>query len=337
MENKKNNIAITYLRVIAMLGIFIDHAYIYSNLPMKNIIVQITNSFVLLFLLISGFLYGGKTIKNFKEWFLKKVKVLLIPYWIFLAVYFTFISINSSLNIKSIIIYVLNLQGLFGTEVGPGTTWFLTLLFMCYLLIPILQYIKNNIIFNKLKISIILLSLILIQGLLAFYCNITLDFGHLLSWYIMAFAIFIFGYFTSNIITTKGINKRAVIYSTILMLIFNIVKVVANMYIDGTLIYDNIIALYGNIFLNIWLFIFCYYFITKYSDKFRNKFILYLSSISYSFYLVHDLILSELNKVIANDILFITIGVLASAFFAIVLYKISNKLIMFVEKERKIK
>lgn len=58
--DNKRNIAIMYIRVIAMLFIFIDHAVTYMDIPLKSVIIQITNSGNLIFLFISGFLYGGK-------------------------------------------------------------------------------------------------------------------------------------------------------------------------------------------------------------------------------------------------------------------------------------
>lgn len=146
--DNKRNIAIMYIRVIAMLFIFIDHAVTYMDIPLKSVIIQITNSGNLIFLFISGFLYGGKMINDFKRWAIKRLIRLWIPYFIFILAYFAyshFFLRNGDSTVASFFIYVFVLQGLLGTEGGPISLWFLTLLMICYFILPILQlfYIYN--------------------------------------------------------------------------------------------------------------------------------------------------------------------------------------------------
>ena len=53
-NEKKRDLSIMLVRIVAMLFIFIDHLVLYIDVPLKNVILQITNSGVLPDKLVSG-------------------------------------------------------------------------------------------------------------------------------------------------------------------------------------------------------------------------------------------------------------------------------------------
>lgn len=66
---KKNN-AIVLLRVMSMFMIILCHiSFYYTFLPGSGFVGQFLNVGVQIFLLISGFLYGRKTLTNFLSFF----------------------------------------------------------------------------------------------------------------------------------------------------------------------------------------------------------------------------------------------------------------------------
>lgn len=333
----EKNGAIVYLRVIAMLGIFIDHAVVYMDIPLKAIIIQVTNSFVLLFLLISGFLYGNRQIDNFKLWYKKRCISILIPYWIFLFMYFFLDAINGNIHIDAILIFTLNMQGVLGVDNGPLSMWFMTLLFMCYLFIPVLQKLKVIILKSR-KINILLIMVVIIvQLFLAFYSTITLDFGHPLSWYIMALFVFTFGYYVSESINEKGISRKTCINSCVMLAISLGIRLITNLVIDGTILYDKVISIYSNVILNITLFIIVYY-IYSYATKscrfdqmkINNRIIVYFDRISYCFYLIHCLVLSQVVRYINNQYIFFVVSLMFSVLLAQILKVCSGKIQNFL-------
>ena len=166
--NNKRDISIMLVRIIATAFIFIDHWAAYVDIPLKSVVIQVTNSGVLIFLFISGFLYGGKNISNIKTWLMGRIKKLLIPYWIFLFCFYVLSVLFRTFSLKSFVIYFFVLQAWLGTDGGPITLWFMSLLFICYLLVPVLQYLKKRR-FNKWIKSVILISIFCIQFFLSYY------------------------------------------------------------------------------------------------------------------------------------------------------------------------
>ena len=134
--------SIQYIRSFAMLSILLCHiqqAYDNKWAWIFNIGVQI-------FLAISGWLYGKKTIKDWKKWFIDKLYKLYIPYIIYVLFVFLLYNIASVdvFSLKNLIVYGLDLQWILGGVKGITHLWFMTAIFGCYLLTPFLQILKKN-------------------------------------------------------------------------------------------------------------------------------------------------------------------------------------------------
>ena len=311
------NVAIMCIRIVAMLFIFIDHAVAYTDIPLKGIIIQITNSGVLIFLFISGFLYGGKSIGNFKEWIKRRVERLWVPYIIFISVFFILEVVRGAgLEIaKPLIIYVFVLQGFLGPEGGPQTLWFMTLLILCYCLIPVLQFVRDKMAGfsdSKLFASVAIVLTVLSQVLLAYRCNLTLDFGHPLSWYVAAIFVFCCGYFSNRSIIGAGIACRKLAVWTVAMCCSMAIRIIAQRLIDGTVLYDRAISIWTNAILDIWIVFFIYFFVSKVRAWFDCEVIRQGDRISYAFYLVHALVLELCFALCSNGALFIALSLLLS-------------------------
>lgn len=331
-KKSQRNVAIMCIRIVAMLFIFTDHAMAYTDSPCKAVIIQITNSANLIFLYISGFLYGGKNIRDAKDWIRKRISRLWIPYIIFIFVYFliTLIQGNGLKSIKPFVIYAFVLQGFFGTEGGPSTLWFMTLLILCYCLIPILQRLRDS----MSKISNVqyfaygaIALIILLQLLLAYHCDITLDFGHPLSWYVVALFIFSCGYFSNRKIISLGIPTKKIAIWTVMMCAAMLIRVLGQKAMDETILYNRVISIWTNFILDIWIIYFIYYVVNKAQKFFDCELIYQGDKISYTFYLVHATTLGICFTMKINSLILIAVAFVLSVVFAYVLNLVSNKLI----------
>lgn len=96
---------------------------------------------VQLFLLISGFLYGQKTIE-IKTFIVKRLKKLLIPYYVVfvVAVIMQFLFFRQYIEIK----YALGGMLLRSTIKGGQHLWFVPTIILCYLITPFLQEFRPN-------------------------------------------------------------------------------------------------------------------------------------------------------------------------------------------------
>ena len=120
---KKRNISIQLIRVMAMTMILCDHILMHVSFSMKSIVIQITNSGVLIFLFISGYLYGNKHVNKWMEWFKNRVIRICIPMWIFMVIDFIVSAVVWNVfNLKNVFIYIFNLQGILAADTRGGTT-----------------------------------------------------------------------------------------------------------------------------------------------------------------------------------------------------------------------
>lgn len=337
--HNERNVAIMYIRIVAMLFIFTDHAVAYMDVPLKSVIMQITNSGNLIFLFISGFLYGGKSIDNFGAWINKRIERLWVPYFIFILVFFVLEVVRGAGSeiIKPLVVYAFVLQGLLGPEGGPQTLWFMTLLILCYCLIPLLQLIRDSAPSasdSKPVVPAAIALTVLSQVLLAYHCNLTLDFGHPLSWYVAAIFVFCCGYFSNRSIVSSGITSRKLAIWTAVMCVSMGIRVIAQRLIDGTVLYDRVISIWTNAILDIWIVYFIYYFVSKAQTRFDYEIIRQGDRISYAFYLAHALVLELCSVVSPSEASFVVTAFALSVISAYCLNYVSHNIVEFIAHKR---
>lgn len=135
--------SISIIRILSMLSIVACHFFQSQDMSIAfwlNIGVQI-------FLFMSGFLYGKKSITNTLEWLKKQFKKILLPYYIYISIIIIFYLIfaREYLSIWNVLSLFFNLQLVIQAPIGLGHFWFIPVILICYLLTPLLQKIlKDN-------------------------------------------------------------------------------------------------------------------------------------------------------------------------------------------------
>lgn len=166
---------------------------------------------------------------------------------------------------------------------------------ICYLITPILQWIKGK---NPSKLVVIfsIIVAVVLQVLLAYTTDLGMVAGHSLSWCIIALGMYIAGYFAGNIILPGNINFKRVGVITILTIISSAIVLVFNYKFDGQVIYDRIVIFYGMAVIDLWICTVLYKLGQYVKDEILTKIINHLDSISYEFYIVHGLIIAAVTQ-----------------------------------------
>lgn len=337
MKEGKNQ-SLQLLRVLAMIMIIFEHLLSHISFPLQSLLVQLGNSGVLIFLFLSGYLYGRKDITHWGKWCVKRIKRICVPMWIFMIIDFIVEWLLwESFSIKQVFVYLFNLQGILGFNFGGMNLWFLTLLMICYFTTPLLQWLKKKHLNWEIGI-IVFISAIFVQIITAYYMNIMVIVGHPLSWCIIAVGMYVFGYFAGDMILSETITKTKIILITCIMLITSVVVLLARSIFDGKIVYDRIIALYGMVVIDLWMCTVVYKIGRKIKSGSLQKIINYVDTISYEFYLVHGLVITVLvfNGVLGMSTwLYIGSAFILSWLAALVLHKVCERIcILGVKKER---
>lgn len=324
MSDDRNK-SIQLIRVVAMFMIIFDHIFYRVSFPMQAMIVQVANSGVFIFLLISGYLFGNKEIKNWKVWFTKRLIRICIPLWIFMIIDFIVEAVIwNTFEIKYVFIYALNLQGILGINTGGTNLWFLTLIMICYLITPVLQRVKKKELSKNIGI-VVLVIVVIVQIILAYTTDIGMVAGHTISWCIIAIGMYAVGYFVGNAILSDNIGKKRICIMTALTLITCVVVLIFNRKFDGQVIYDRIVIYYGMVVIDLWICTVLYQLGQFFKNKSLDVIINHLDKISYEFYIVHGLIIAAITQPLIGEF-----GVVAYIFGTIVLSYILARVLHYI-------
>lgn len=222
-ENR--NITIDILKVIGILLVILAHVEI------PKVIFQLRNFEVPLLMIASGILavhsYGK--CKNSIEYFMKRIKRLILPTWIFLILFFIidFLCEQKYIHNKNSIIDSFLLTG------GIGYVWIIRIYILNALSIPILIKLKT-VLHKKLYYCIILVLYVIYELIFLKFGNAN-NFLKYFIYYIVPYGFVC----TSLGIELKEIKKRNIfIIGIILMLIF--VGLSVSLYIErGQFIITN--------------------------------------------------------------------------------------------------
>ncbi len=233
----KKDFVIQITRIVAMFMIIICHLV----QEFDNRYIQMTSQFfnvgVFIFILISGYLYGTKKIENPKEWLKNRFFKIMIPVYVFMIFIFEWeILVQHHFKIKYVLIYLFDLQFVFGGVQGAQHLWFLTVIMICYMITPILYQKKEKL----LKHSKIIFAIIavLAVGLSYIKEEVGRTFMYLL--------LYISAYVYRNNKTDKQRSKMWLILS--IMGLFA-VRIVARKFWDGTVLYNTIVVCLTQILL----------------------------------------------------------------------------------------
>lgn len=119
ISNMKNkDVSIQMVRILSMVSIILCHLVQELNNITIAKTAQFFNVGVYIFLFLSGWLYGQKNIQNISEWFIGRVKRVLIPMWIFILFLFVIHTCQGTMRLKYIPIYLTDTQYWLGKIVG---------------------------------------------------------------------------------------------------------------------------------------------------------------------------------------------------------------------------
>ena len=289
MAQKKDN-GVALARVIAICSIIFTHLCIlYNWVTIRAIIVGVP-----LFIIISGYLFGKRNISSIKDFVLSRWKKIIVPSWIFAGLSFLYASIflNEKPTLIDITMYTFNLQGLnrlytkwfYDGFTYCGILWFVTVIFICYMMIPAFQRLM---LLERWKQNIVLMCCIGIT-------LVTLAFGIRLHY----FWTFYIGY----IFAQKDIifNKKILIQVGLLCATIWTIRIVIRPYLDDTVIYDELIGNYSLDIAALFVFGCIKCFSLKYStltNKVINlRIISWIEKNSFFIYLTHYLFFAGIFK-----------------------------------------
>jgi hypothetical protein len=227
----KYDYSISVARVLAMLSIIVCH--LLSACHINDF--QIAAVMVDVFLFISGYLYGLKQIADGRKWLKARFRRIIVPQWVNLAIYGVLCgAFCKPFSVLGGGMQIVDLQGLWRIFKGfpcvliEGlvNTWFVTVIFLCYLLLLVVRKIDAQRVLKHWKIVVALA--ILVQAALA-YSGVQI--GYLLEFFV--------GFYLAK---TTWLNKKCYGGVTFLFILSFALRMVLRHYWDGTVAYDDIIA-----------------------------------------------------------------------------------------------
>lgn len=298
----KRDVSIQIIRIISMLLIILCHLVQEMNNNYLAMSAQFLNVGVYIFLFLSGYLYGNKKLDNACSWLYNRFVKLMIPIYLFLIPVFLIYIYQDIFKIKYVFIHLFNLQRIFGTGIGLGHLWFMTVLMFCYLITPLLNKYKKNII-KDMPITIIILILSIIT------CFINKETGQIL--------LYMFAYYIGYIYR----NKKEVIFhnfigtSCILFLIM--IRLAGKMIFDQSVLYDAVIVSITQLGLAFLIFLMIKK-IVKLLKISNSPIINHFDNISYYIYICHYIFFVGPVRLINNNHLITSI-----IFTIIIIYIVS--------------
>ena len=270
---KSESLAISYLRVLALLSILSCHFL----QALENKWAWILNIGVQVFFFISGYLYGHKAVTDWKLFFKGRLLKVYFPF-IVVSSFFILAYIITDVKVSktSILSYILNTQMFTGKIKGLGHLWFVSAIAICYLTTPLLQVLQSR-------------SSVLIWVLLVFSVYEITIMKHDVSLFMPIF-LYAFGYFYANIkrnlklllVSVLAIISSVITYSITWQQLLNY---------DGTM--NRIFHVYVGLTISI-IIIGCLYKVLHIGKMYSIARL--LDNYSYEIYLVHHpLILGPLS------------------------------------------
>lgn len=295
----RHDYAISAIRFISMLMIITCHFMQYLEIELAwwfNVGVQI-------FFVISGFLYGGKSIEKPVKFYVKAFKKLLVPYWIFV----TIIAIIHKLFVPAAFSWGKLALALLCVERLPGIEhlWFVQKILICYLLLPLLLLIKKELIEKSSAKAVVCTIFVFI--LLQFA-------GFTFNGYAMSannINCFVVGIFLAGVFQkTKSLLKPTVVFC-IAAVLMNTLRIYF-CYIKGIKgnLFIDLFVKYAHGVLGIALFLVLY---KLFQNIKANKLLHFSDKYSYHIYLVHQVyILGPLTLMGITPIIGLNIAIICS-------------------------
>lgn len=320
-HSSTKDIRLSFSRVGAMFLIIVTH--LIAQIELISSLSLVTNSAIYTFLFISGYLYGKKDIQEPAIWFIKRMKKLLIPVYVYLLFIFSYSLIYGNFEIEDLITHVFNLQGFLGGVQGTGHLWFVSTIMICYLITPILNKSKN-LVLNLSKLR----KLLLILTLITLWIVVSLSFDHVVGNNLGYLLFYSMAYNLSRI-WKRSVSVPQFIILTILTIVAFGVRLIARSYIDGSNLYDVIIVTICQSISGFYIFVALDNMKVLFTNEWIVKTIEHFDGITYEMYIVHYcfiigpfFIWGLTNNILIDSLLVI----IATYTFGLALSKLSNKI-----------
>lgn len=313
---------INYLRSFAVICILLCHLVQVSSDPRINSTSQIFNIGVSIFFLISGFCFGLQgNIRNVKEWYLKRLIRIYIPYEIFmillLLVYFIK-GYDVESKASAFLRCFLGIQGSNVDLLGADHTWFITSILLFYIATPLMCCIWNKIQTRSFKILYIIF-MIIIYGV-----SIVVT-GADVSTSVSPIFMYNIAYISGREFHLYKSKKKAAVYGLLLIALGAAVRIFGLLKFDSSDIYGLFVG-YGQYAISFGIgFVFLFLF----DNAKRFKVIELFNKISFEIYLYHYALLFGPIYIyfkFSNKVLGIFFLILATLVVSLITNKISEKL-----------
>ena len=295
--DKPHSTAISLVRVCAMLSIVMCHfmqAYDCKLAWIFNIGVQV-------FFVLSGYLYGHKEVMDWKKWFLLRFIKIYVPLYIYTTIALTFIKFFSDVPV-----FYLNYLKAGGVP-GLDHLWFMKAIAVCYLVTPILQFLKRYSLY-------VFLFLILIGAIE--YCSLRINL-FTFSW----LWLYSIGYFYPSM---SNFCKRVLLVA--LFILATVLTI--NISWDDILIYDGIFNRLWHDILGATLCLGGILFFRMFAIQNLTKAIEILDKNSFYIYITHHIYLIgplTMVPVFSSTYLGVSVIMLAIVMSTVLLAYVSNK------------
>lgn len=311
------------LKAIGLLCIILAH-----TCPTSSILFQLRNFDVVLMIMVSAMLYFDRPKIN--NYFLKRIKRLIVPAYIFLTIFFIF-----CLLIKP---YPFDVRTIFNTYMfliydGMGYVWVIRIFLLIALLLPFI----NKIILRFKKIHIVLFCII-IYILYEYLCciglfKINIFMSNIIAYIVPCVILIVSSYYLNN-----SDNKRITIFAFIDFLVYLLCLFLIYHY-TGEFKNTNYMKYPFRLYYLSYALFICSLLIVffknkKYVELFYNKSIVFLSKNSLWIYLWHILLIYAFKHFI-TDINWIIKYILIVVFTCLIVY-IQNKIVNYFRLKLKI-
>lgn len=330
---REKKVYIDYARTIGMIMILFCHFFLIAGYETPAFWL---NTGVQIFIVLSAKLQNEKhfnTVNDVVMFYKKRIIRIMLPLWIYiLGVTIVLLLIKIPVTAKVFVMYMIGGAGISKTNIlGVGHLWFVTVLLICYLIVPVLYKLKPYII-GLSKFKFILL-------MIAQYCFITCLMNMIgYPEYGVSISLFVFSYYLFTIDSKlQAFNKiKVLLIPTISLVIVRIILdsvnfngMVSNKY------YDAVFVTTVRAFLAILIYCICNYI---WYQKDKNNLISLVTSVSYEVYLTHQFIQLSVyefipfcnNNGVVGFLLFVIISLFIIALNSIVLKILTDKVVILV-------
>lgn len=307
-QYQSRSAAISIARLVSMLLIVACHYLQYYS----NGLAWWLNVGVQVFFVISGYLYGIRDIDNPLAFFKRVFPKILVPYYTLLIVILPFylFCFPEFLSVKKVV----GMLVCSDTVNGLGHLWFVGYILFCYLITPVLFWLRKTIPseYSPIKvISVYIVILLLVQILGSAYG----------SYFIPArISCYLVGFFAADLVARYG--SRVEKY--ILIVFFSAALLMSGMILSGRFdCIENHLTLYNHLAMGVTLF---FGLKTLFGNCTYSPLLLASDKYSYHIYLVHQIfILSPfaLMKATVHPTVNVIISLAAIVLSGVVLQKIA--------------